>query len=148
MPKYTPSEYDVWEDVSRELQQRDHPLLDFICNLLARGRLQLHYLASGKTALKRSEVRKFVPGWRGLSGQASDCSKKPRAARGPAPKTRDRVVKEMMDGIEKVRLTIDGLRNEKQDVLAETYQCSRDVAVKARKIVLSQLETTTNSNTK
>jgi hypothetical protein len=79
---------------------------------------------------------------------ADDQRRRRRGTRGTKPNTRERIEKEMKDDIRERRLTIDGLRDEKQVPLAERYHCSRETACKARKKVLSELKTPTNSDTK
>jgi hypothetical protein len=78
----------------------------------------------------------------------ADDQRRRRGTRGTKPTIRDRVVKKMKDDIKANRLTVDGLRDFKQEALAERYGVNRETACKAREIVLSEFRTPTNSDTK
>ena len=108
-------------------------------------------LATTTLALTRDAIR------RGKQGQllidTNDLKRagqpeKQRGTRGPEPKTRDRVVREMKDDIRAGHWTIDGFKKEKQEVLIKRYKCSTQVVREARSIVLSEFKTPTNSDTK
>jgi hypothetical protein len=62
---------------------------------------------------------------------------KPRQRPGPKPQKTEAAKRAMMGDIEKKRLTLDDLRDMKQESLAAMYGVSREIAVNAREAVLS-----------
>jgi hypothetical protein len=71
---------------------------------------------------------------------ATEAPDKPAPARrrGPKPRVRTRVIKDMLDDLQTGRLTAEQLQNEGEDAMVAGYNASRDTCRKARQIALSE----------